>query len=146
MITALIVVALTLAADPPPPTGDTMKNLLKDAAGGDKPSEGPDVSKMPFTSDSIKQVVAAYQPKIQGCYEDHISDKKKAPEGKLKTTFVITPDGMVKNAKIDKKGSTLKDPALYDCVVAVLSTMAFPKPPDAKDHPIEFPFNLKAVH
>jgi hypothetical protein len=145
MITALIVVALTLAADPPA-KNDTMTNLLKDAAGGEKPGEGPDVSKMPFTNDSIKQVVAAYQPKIQGCYEDHISDKKKPPEGKLKTSFVITPDGIVKNAKIDKKGSTLKDPALHDCVVAVLSTMTFPKPPDAKDHPIEFPFNLKAVH
>jgi hypothetical protein len=101
---------------------------------------------MPFTPDSIKQVVMAYQPKIQGCYEDHIADKKKAPEGKLKTSFVITPDGLVKSAKVDKKGSTLKDPALHDCVVAVLSTMAFPKPPDSKDHPIEFPFNLKAVH
>ena len=143
MITALVI-ALALAADPAP-KNDTMKNLLKDAAT-DKPSDGPDVSKMPFTADSIKQVVMAYQPRIQGCYEDHISDKKKAPEGKLKTAFTLTPDGVVKNAKVDRKGSTLKDPALYDCVVAVLSTMTFPKPPDAKDHPIEFPFNLKAVH
>jgi hypothetical protein len=144
MISALIVVALSLAADPPPKS-DTMKNLIKDVAT-DKPSEGPDVSKMPFTADSIKQVVTAYQPKIQGCYEEHIAEKKKAPEGKLKTMFTITPEGMVKNAKVDKKGSSLKDPALHDCVVAVLSTMAFPKPPDSKDHPIEFPFNLKAVH
>ena len=142
MITALLI-ALSLAADPP--AGDTMKNLMKDVAS-DKQSEGPDVTKMPFTADSIKQVVMAYQPKIQGCYEDHIADKKKAPEGKLKTAFVITPDGFVKNAKVDKKGSTLKDPGLHDCVVAVLSTMSFPKPPDSKDHPIEFPFNLKAVH
>ena len=29
--------------------------------------------------------------------------------------------------------------------MTVLSTMVFPKPPDGKDHPIEFPFNLKAV-
>lgn len=144
MITALFVVTLSLAAAPPP-KNDTMKNLMKDVAT-DKPNEGPDVSKLPFTADSIKQVVLAYQPKIQGCYEDHISDKKKAPEGKLKTGFVITPDGIVKNARVDRKGSTLKDPALHDCVVAVLSTMAFPKPPDAKDHPIDFPFNLKAVH
>ena len=145
MIITAVIVSLALAADPPPPSGETMKNLMKDVAG-DKQADGPDVSKMPFTPDSIKQVVMAYQPKIQGCYEDHIADKKKAPEGKLKTSFVITPDGLVKSAKVDKKGSTLKDPALHDCVVAVLSTMAFPKPPDSKDHPIEFPFNLKAVH
>jgi hypothetical protein len=143
MISALLV-AIALAADPAP-KNDTMKNLLKDVAT-DKPSEGPDVSKMPFTQDSIKQVVMAYQPKIQGCYEDHISNKKKAPEGSLKTAWTITADGLVKGAKVDKKGSTLKDAALNDCVVAVLSTMVFPKPPDSKDHPIEFPFNLKAVH
>ncbi len=143
MITALVIVSLSLAADPPA-KNDTMKNLLKDVAT-DKPSEGPDVSKMPFTPDSIKQVVAAYQPKIQGCYEDHIANKKKAPQGSLKTAWVITPDGLVKGAKVDKRGSTLKDSSLHDCVVAVLSTMTFPKPPDSKDHPIEFPFNLKAV-
>ena len=141
MITALLVASLSLAADPPP-KNDTMKNLIKDAA---QKSDGPDVSKMPFTGDSIKQVVTAYQPKIQGCYEDHIANKKKAPQGSLKTSWVITPEGLVKSAKIEKKGTTLKDPALYDCVVAVLSTMEFPKPPDSKDHPIEFPFNLKAV-
>jgi len=141
MITALLVVSMSLAADPPA-KNDTMKNLLKDAA---QKSDGPDVSKMPFTGDSIKQVVAAHQPKIQGCYEDHIADKKKAPQGTLKTSWVITPEGLVKNAKIEKKGTTLKDPALFDCVVAVISTMEFPRPGDAKDHPIEFPFNLKTV-
>ncbi|MFO0599339.1 MAG: AgmX/PglI C-terminal domain-containing protein [Myxococcaceae bacterium] len=148
MLTALIV-ALALHADPKEkpadpnaPKADTMKALLKDAAKND----GPDVSNMPFTPDSIKQIVATYQPKIQGCYEDHIANKKKAPEGKLKTIFTITQDGLVKNAKVDKKGSTLKDPGLHDCVVAVLSTMVFPKPSDGREHPIEFPFNLKAVN
>lgn len=145
MLTASIL-ALALAADPP---AGTLKELVKDAVAGQEQSDGPDVSKLPFTPDSIKQVVLHYQPKIQGCYEDHLSMKggqKKAPEGQVKTSFVITPDGIVKNAKVDKKGSSLKDPQLHDCVVAVLSTMTFPKPPDGKDRPIEFPFNLKAVH
>jgi multiple sugar transport system permease protein len=31
-------------------------------------------------------------------------------------------------------------------VVAVLSTMQFPAPADGKNVPIEFPFNLKAIH
>ncbi|MFT3708377.1 MAG: AgmX/PglI C-terminal domain-containing protein [Archangium sp.] len=138
-----LTVTLAGAGDPPAdkPKNDTMKALMKDAM-----AEGPDVSKMPFTVDTIRQIVVSYQPKIQGCYEDHIANKKKAPEGTLKTAFTITPDGLVKNAKVDRKASSLKDPGLHDCVVAVLSTMVFPKPPDSKDHPIEFPFNLKAVH
>ena len=136
-----IALTLTLAGDPPPKS-ETMKALMKDAVK----SDGPDVSNMPFTVDSIRQIVLSYQPKIQGCYEEHIANKKKPPEGVLKTAFVITPDGLVKSAKIDRKGSTLKDPGLHDCVVAVLSTMQFTAPPDGKERPIEFPFNLKAVH
>jgi len=146
------IVALSLAADPAPSSG-TMKDLLKDAAqsgnveGESKPPEGPDITKMPFTPDSVKQVVMYHQPKIQGCYEESLLDaKKKIPEGTLKTSWRIDADGYVKKAKVDKRKSTLKDPRLHDCVIAVLSTMQFPKPPDGKEHPIEFPFNLKAVH
>ena len=72
--------------------------------------------------------------------------KDKAVEGVLKTAFSITAEGYVSKARIDKKASTLKDGKLHDCVVAVLSTMQFPAPPDGKERPIEFPFNLKAVN
>jgi hypothetical protein len=146
MISALVV-AVALAADPQPAQGDTMKNLVKDAIAQPEKPNGPDISKLPFTPDSIKQVVLSYQPQIQGCYEESMAGKgSKKVEGMLKTAWVITGDGLVKGAAVKKKDSTLKDAKLHDCVVAVLSTMAFPKPPDGKDHPIEFPFNLKAVH
>lgn len=146
--------SLAVAADPPPKS-DTVRNALKDAvsgaaqaAGGEaapKPA-GPDVARMPFTPESIKKVMAFYQPQIQGCYEETLASKKKAVEGTLNTAFVITGEGGVKNAKILKKGSSLRDETLHGCVVAVLSSMSFPKPPDGADHPIEFPFNLKAIH
>ncbi|MCP3061679.1 AgmX/PglI C-terminal domain-containing protein [Myxococcus sp. K38C18041901] len=123
-------------------------------SGGGKPaaptkpapakSDAPDVERMPFTPDSIRQVVAYNQGRIQECYEDHMAEKDKKVEGKLHTSFTIDANGLVKNAKV-KKGSTLKDPNLHDCVVAVLTSMTFPKPPDGADHPIEYPFNLKAV-
>ena len=157
-------IAVTLCAAPPPkakPAGagnDTMKSLVKDAVapapaatptadGGtvvERP--GPQVEKMTFNPDSIKTVVAYYQPQIQGCYEETLAVKDKAVEGKLVTSFVITPEGLVKKPLIVKKGTTLKDARLHDCVIAVISSMAFPKPSDAKDHPIEYPFNLKATH
>ena len=159
-----ITVALSLSAapaakhkGPAKPANDTMKNLVKDAVapapapatsadGGIVERPGPQVEKMPFTPESIKTVVAYYQPQIQGCYEETLAVKDKDVEGKLMTSFVITPDGLVKNPAIVKKGTTLKDTRLHDCVIAVLSAMAFPKPTDAKDHPIEYPFNLKATH
>ena len=148
-----LVVMLSLAADPPG-SNDTMKDLLKDAAqsGSMEKSDGgvpdgPDISRMPFTQESILKVVMYNQPKIQGCYEESLAEikKKKVPEGTLKTSWRIDADGYVKKARVDKRHSTLKDPRLHDCVIAVLSTMQFPKPPDGKEHPIQFPFNLKAV-
>jgi hypothetical protein len=145
MLTAAII-ALALAADPPPKK-DALKDAVKDAvAAPAEKKNGLDLSKMPFTPDSIKQVVASYQPQIQGCYEEHLAAKDKAVEGTLKTSFVITGDGYVKAARVNKKTSSLKDARLHDCVVAVLSAMEFPKPPDGKEQPIDFPFNLKAQH
>ncbi|WP_375759460.1 AgmX/PglI C-terminal domain-containing protein [Corallococcus exercitus] len=110
-----------------------------------KKDDGLDVSKLPFTPDSIRQVMAHHMPRIQECYEDTMVEKDKKVEGKLLTTFTITAEGTVRSAKVDKYGSTLKDAGLNDCVVAVLSSMDFPKPPDGRDHPIEYPFNLKAI-
>lgn len=104
-----------------------------------------DVSRLPFTPDSVKQVILHHKGRIQECYEDTMATKTKKVEGTLKTSFVITELGLVKDAKVLKKGTTLKDKGLHDCVVAVLTSMSFPKPPDRKDHPIEYPFNLKAI-
>jgi hypothetical protein len=104
-----------------------------------------DVSRMPFTPDSVQQVIAHNKGKIQECYEDTMAGKSKKVEGKLMTSFTISPQGLVKDAKVERKGTTLKEKGLHDCVVAVLTSMSCPKPPDGKDHPIEYPFNLKAI-
>ncbi len=75
------------------PKSDTMKDLLKDAtAEPPRPtasSTGPDVAKMPFTPDSIKQVMAYYQPQIQSCYEETLAvrEGEGRSEGKLITSL-----------------------------------------------------------
>jgi hypothetical protein len=114
-------------------------------AGERKAPAELDVSRMPFTPDSIQQVILHHRAKIQECYEDTLVEKGRKVEGKLMTSFIITGRGLVKSAKVLKKGTTLKHKGLHDCVVAVLTSMSFPQPPDGKDHPIEYPFNLKAI-
>jgi hypothetical protein len=109
------------------------------------PARGTSPDKLPFTPDTIKETVRAKQPEIERCWEQTLASTDKPVDGKLQTHFVITPVGSVKQAKVVKKGTTLKDPALHKCVATVLSTMLFPRPPDGKDHPVEYPFNLKAV-
>ena len=136
-----LLIAIALLAGP---RRDTVQEVMKEAISGERDG-GLDVSRLPFTPETIKLVVMASQPRIQGCYEDHLALKpqKKPPQGTLKTRFTITPDGFVKGARVVGSSTGLKDRQLHDCVVAVLSSMEFPKPPSHKPQPIEFPFNLK---
>jgi hypothetical protein len=157
MFVTATLLSLSLSAEPKAGASNSMKELVKsvgaaasirsDADGGTQATlvNGIDIARLPFTPESIKRVVLSFQPQIQTCYEETLAAQDKALEGTLKTAFKITPDGMVTGARIDKRGSSLKDPKLHDCVVSVLSTMQFPAPPDGKPRPIEFPFNLKAV-
>lgn len=107
--------------------------------------EALDVSLLPFTPDSIKLVMEHNAPKIQDCYEDTLAQRKKPVQGRISTSFKITPEGLVRSAKVERQGSTVWDSKLNDCVVAVLSSITFPKPKDNRDYPIQYPFNLKAV-
>jgi hypothetical protein len=104
-----------------------------------------DVSQLPFTQDSIAQVVKAHQPEIQDCYEKTLAARNEKLEGRLMTHFVITASGTVTGAQVAKRGTTLKDKDLQACVVGVLGKLRFPKPPDGKEHPVEYPFNLQPV-
>jgi hypothetical protein len=116
----------------------------KDAAPVRPPP--PNISQMPFTPDSIKEVMRYHSRDIQDCYEEMLAMKgNQVEEGRILTTFTITPDGFVRNAKVSKTGTTLKDPRLHECVVSVLSGINFPQPPDRREYPIEYPFNLKAI-
>ena len=155
VVVSLLAAYAASAAEPEKSgSSNVMKGLMKDAvdtSGGTaqpgSPREGidpnakppPDVTKMPFSQQSIKTVIAYHQPQIQACYEETLASKEKVMEGKLLTSFVITGEGMVKNAKVEKKGTTLKEPKLHECVIAVLSSMTFPKPVDGRDPPDRVP-------
>jgi hypothetical protein len=144
----LVVLAVAPAApDAGPPAAEPGAAAAGAASGVGPatPARGSSPEKLPFTPDTLKEIVRAKQPEIERCWEQTLAGTDKPVDGKLQTHFVITPVGSVKQAKVVKKGTTLKDPALHKCVETVLSTMLFPRPPDGKDHPVEYPFNLKAV-
>jgi hypothetical protein len=106
----------------------------------------PDVTRLPFTPDSIREVMQYHSRDVQECYEELLAMKgNKVEEGRIMTTFTISPDGFVRNAKVAKAGTTIKDARLHECVVSVLTGIDFPKPPDGREYPIEYPFNLKAI-
>jgi hypothetical protein len=141
---ALALAAAADAGNPPvsPPATSTDGRPPAEAAA---PASTLDVQKLPFTPDSISLVVRAAQPQIQECYEKTLAARNEKLQGRLMTQVVITGAGTVKGAKVVKQGTTLKDKDLHACVVGVLGKLTFPRPPNAKDHPVEYPFNLQAV-
>ena len=159
-VAVVLSAGLALAAGPaakkgaaPAKKGAAVEDTLPDtapAAAGKKAAPvrppPPDVTKLPFTPDSVRQVMNYYSPDIQSCYEEVLATKgSKVEEGRIFTTFVISPEGFVRNAKVAKAGTTLKNDRLNECVVNVLTSINFPVPSDKREHPIEYPFNLKAI-
>ena len=141
MLVPLLVALAAAPAEPGAPDAGTAAAAVVPAT----PAKGSSPEKLPFTPDTLRDVVRAKQPEIERCWEQSLAGTDKPVDGKIQTHFIITPEGTVRQPKVVKKGTTLKDPALHRCVETVLSTMVFPKPPDGKDHPVEYPFNLKAV-
>jgi len=151
LLSMLFAATASWAQTTPPSTASPAeaKPASPDAGvSGAKTQEGKpplNLALMPFTPESIKKVVAYHQDEIQACYEETLANKEKPVEGRIKTSFVITAEGLVKKPKVITKGTTLKDPRLHACVVDALSTFTFPKPHDRREHPVEYPFNLKAI-
>ena len=123
----------------------SMTSASPDGGFQQSPDGGGELANLPFTPYSIKTILAAHHQDIQNCYEDTLAGKANVVEGRLNAAFIIKPDGTVKDAKVVKKGTTLHDVKLHECVVSVLSGLTFPKPPDHRDHPVEYPLNLKAI-
>jgi hypothetical protein len=143
----LIVLWLPLAVDAGPPAVAPVTPVAGARATTDPgaPAKPVDLSQLPFTPDSITQVMRAHQSEIQACYEKTLAARDEKLQGQLMTHFAITAAGSVSKPQVVKKGTTLKDKDLQACVVGVLATLRFPKPPDGKEHPVEYHINLQPV-
>ena len=101
-----------------------------------------DVSNMLFDPHSIQQVIQHHMPQIQSCYEKVLSTSGQRIEGRVAVGFIIDVTGTVADARLLPKKSTLTDERVIDCVLLRVRRLVFPKPPDNRRYPIEFPFNL----
>ncbi|MDR0965114.1 MAG: AgmX/PglI C-terminal domain-containing protein [Myxococcales bacterium] len=101
-----------------------------------------DVSNMLFDAHSIRQVVQHHMPQIQACYEKVLSTSGQRIEGRVVVGFIIDVTGTVVEARLLPKKSSLSDERVIDCVLLRVRRLVFPKPPDNRRYPIEFPFEL----
>ncbi|HEY4107323.1 MAG TPA: AgmX/PglI C-terminal domain-containing protein [Polyangiaceae bacterium] len=119
--------------------GDTKPAAAASAAAAPAPSDGKGVETR--TMDVIRQAVMDNRKAARKCYEDARKDLKDL-KGDVTIHFVIDPEGNVKSAELNQERSTLKSPAVVNCVIGVIKGIKFPRSSRAMETSTNYPFNF----
>ena len=93
------------------------------------------------TMDVIRKLVMDNRKAARKCYEDARKDLKDL-KGDVTIHFVLDPEGSVKTAELNQERSTLKSPAVVNCVIGVIKGIKFPKSSRAMETSTNYPFNF----
>ena len=138
------------AAEPKPAAEDeAWAGEKSDKAAGGAASEQPAAEpsspdgKAPETRtmDVIRKLVMDNRKPARKCYEDARRDLKDL-QGNVVIHFVLDPEGKVKSAELNQERSTLKSPAVVDCVIGVIKSIQFPKSSRGMETSANYPFNF----
>ncbi len=123
--------------------GDTKPDATKPAPASDTPAADTGSGKPPETRtmEVIQQAVKDNRKAARKCYEDARKDLKDL-KGDVVVHFVIDPEGKVKSAELNQERSTLKSPAVVNCVLDVIKGIHFPKSSRAMETSTNYPFNF----
>jgi hypothetical protein len=121
------------------------------SAPNDAPASGAPASDEPAspggkgpetrTMDVIRKLVMDNRKAARKCYEDARKDLKDL-QGNVVIHFVLDPEGKVKSADLNQERSTLKSPAVVNCVIGVIKGIQFPKSSRAMETSTNYPFNF----
>ena len=124
----------------------TAKSATSDSAASDKPANDEPTSAggkgtETRTMDVIRKLVMDNRKAARKCYEDARKDLKDL-QGNVVIHFVLDPEGKVKSADLNQERSTLKSPAVVNCVIGVVKGIQFPKSSRAMETSANYPFNF----
>jgi hypothetical protein len=128
----------------PPPVAPEAAAPAAPASATDAPATAPSGDpKAPETRtmDVIRKLVMDNRKAARKCYEDARKDLKDL-KGDVTIHFVLDPEGNVKTAELNQERSTLKSPAVVDCVIGVIKGIKFPKSSRAMETSTNYPFNF----
>ncbi len=89
----------------------------------------------------IQRVVADNRHKVRACYDAALATNPGI-QGDLVVSFVIDPDGTVKQAEVNWSESDLHIPELDACAVDAIKTLEFPASSRGLESKVNFPFNF----
>jgi len=93
------------------------------------------------TMDVIRKIVMDNRKAARKCYDDARKDLKDL-KGDVVVHFVLDPEGKVKLAELNQERSTLKAPAVTDCVLGVIRGIHFPPSSRGMETSTNYPFNF----
>ena len=91
--------------------------------------------------DEIQRVIADNRGKVRACYEAALK-ANPGIAGDLVVSFIINPDGSVKNAEVNWSESELHVPELDSCTLEVVQALKFPPSSRGLESKVNYPFNF----
>ena len=91
--------------------------------------------------DEIQRVIADNRGKVRACYEAALKTNPGIA-GDLVVSFIINPDGSVKNAEVNWSESELHVPELDSCTIEVVQALKFPPSSRGLESKVNYPFNF----
>lgn len=123
-------------------SGDPAPAAAAEPAPGSGPTAPADTKGVETrTMEVIAATVKENRKAARKCYEDARKDLKDL-KGDVVIHFVLDPEGKVKKAELNQERSTLKSPAVVDCVIGVIKAIQFPKSSRAMETTANYPFNF----
>ncbi len=89
--------------------------------------------------EAVRRVIKRGENQIKNCYE-RVLNTNPGLRGKVVLQWSIIERGRVRNAKVVRGDSTLKNQSVYRCIISRLKTWRFPEPPIGTYADIRYPF------
>ena len=91
----------------------------------------------------IRKVIQDHAAQIRYCYETQLAVNPRL-QGKVSIKWVINADGSATNPQIDGGNTTLEDGKVHECMMARITSWAFPKPKGGGIAVITYPWILRS--
>jgi TonB family protein len=93
------------------------------------------------SKEDIQRVIAGNRQKIRDCYDAALANNPGI-QGDLVISFVINPDGSVKDVEVNTE-SDLHIPELDTCATGAVRALEFPASSRGLESKVNYPFNFK---
>jgi len=91
----------------------------------------------------IRKVIQDHAAQIRYCYEQQLAINPRL-QGKVAIKWVINGDGSGTNAQVDHGATSLEDAKVHECMMARITSWAFPKPKGGGIAVITYPWILRS--